>query len=296
MNTPLVSIIIPTYSRPKNLCRAIDSVLAQTYQSIEIIVVDDNGIGTEFQQETEYKLSSYIKNKNIIYLKHKVNKNGSAARNTGIYASKGEFIGFLDDDDVFEPTKIEKQVTRLAACDNKYDACYCNSIIYNSRRTIYTHNIKEGNLCYDLLTRKTDFNTSTILFRRQALIDINGWDERFSRHQDWELLVRYFRKHEICIVDKNHFLVKKYATDNVITRNPRRAIEYRQFFLEEMKSDINQFPNSKKIYRAQIEDLALCLMATGIKKEGRKLFLQIFKYGYPSLVGIVKCIYYLFFK
>lgn len=293
---PLVSIIIPTYSRPQNLCRAINSVLTQTYKPIEIIIVDDNGIGTNFQQETEQELSDYIQKRQIIYLKHEINRNGSAARNTGFYASTGEFIGFLDDDDVFEPTKIEEQVTCLLKYKQKYDACYCNSIIYNPRRTIYTHNTQSGNLCYDLLTGKVKFNTSTILFCRQALLDINGWDERFHRHQDWELLVRYFRKHEICITDKKSFLVKKYATANVITQNPKRAIEYRNFFLKAIEYDINQMPNPKKIYQAQIEDLALSLMATGAKTEGRKQFLQIFKYGCPSLFAFAKYVYYLLFK
>lgn len=293
---PLVSIIIPTYSRPDNLLRAIQSVLDQTYNPIEIIIVDDNGIGTPYQLETEAKLHHLLIAGKITYLKHETNKNGSAARNTGFKASKGDYVNFLDDDDVFEPTKVEKQVARLSECGSIYDACYCNSILYNPRRIIHTHNTKEGDLCYDLLIGKVFFNTSTILFKRQALSDINGWDERFIRHQDWELLVRYFRKHKICIVDKKNYLVKKYASPNVITKNPKRAIEYRQFFLNEMKCDIDKYPKSKKIYRAQMEDLALILLASGAKKEGRKQFKRIFKYGYPSFIGIGKYIYYLLFN
>ena len=93
MNHPLVSIVIPTYARPTNLIRAIESVLAQTYAPIEIIVVDDNGVNTPFQKETENLLSSYIFDGKITYLKHEVNRNGSAARNTGTRASHGEIIG-----------------------------------------------------------------------------------------------------------------------------------------------------------------------------------------------------------
>ena len=76
MNDLLVSIIIPTYSRPTNLKRAIDSALAQSYPFIEIIVVDDNGEGTSCQVETEQVVAEYKNNANFHYLKHEMNKNG----------------------------------------------------------------------------------------------------------------------------------------------------------------------------------------------------------------------------
>lgn len=110
----LVSVIIPTYKRSDYLLQTIESVLNQTYSSIEIIVVDDNGFGTVFQKETYNKLKSLIVSNKIIYIPHDTNKNGSAARNTGFKASKGEYINFLDDDDELMPDKIEKQVHILS--------------------------------------------------------------------------------------------------------------------------------------------------------------------------------------
>ena len=80
-------------------------MLNQTYDNIEVIVVDDNGQGTEHQLLTEKAMEKYADNPKVQYIPHKVNKNGSCARNTGIRASKGEFLGFLDDDDVFLPEK-----------------------------------------------------------------------------------------------------------------------------------------------------------------------------------------------
>ena len=97
---PLVSVIIPTYKRSKSLNRAIDSVLSQTYPNIEIIVVDDNGKGSKYQIETEKSLENYIKTDKIKYITHDVNRNGSAARNTGFKHSMGEYINFLDDGDL----------------------------------------------------------------------------------------------------------------------------------------------------------------------------------------------------
>lgn len=109
-NLPLVSVVIPTFNRPQYLQRCIESIKNQTYKNIEIIVVDDNNPNTLERRETEKVLSLYKNNSNIIYLKHERNKNGSAARNTGWKFSKGEYITFVDDDDIIYSDKIQKQV------------------------------------------------------------------------------------------------------------------------------------------------------------------------------------------
>lgn len=90
----LVSIIIPTFSRPQNLVRAVESCMKQTYGPIEVIVVDDNGEGTPYQQETEQILKEYVSNGTVVYLKHDVNRRGGAARNTGLKVFKGLTIRF----------------------------------------------------------------------------------------------------------------------------------------------------------------------------------------------------------
>lgn len=292
MNNKLVSVIIPSYSRPNNICRAIDSVLNQTYQPIEIIVVDDNGIGTDFQRQTEHVLSKYIRTNKIIYIKHETNKNGSAARNTGFKASNGYYINFLDDDDEFVKTKIEKQVAILEM-HPEYDACYCNTEVHGLKRIVHTHYQNNGNLCFELLTGKTSFNTSTILIKRTAVEDINGWDESFLRHQDTEFLVRFYRNHMICGTNNNEFLLKQWATPNIISRNPKRAIDFRIYFLEKMKEDIMKQPSPRLVYRYNYENLCLTLLANGETLLGTKYFFKIMKYGLPSASCIAKWIYYI---
>ena len=121
-----VSTIITTYRRADMLKRAIDSVLNQTYSNIEVIVVDDNDEKSEDRKNTEEIMTSYANNPKVKYIKHKVNMNGAAARNTGIKNSTGEIVCFLDDDDWYLETKIEKQLEFL--CKNKdYKAVYCGS-------------------------------------------------------------------------------------------------------------------------------------------------------------------------
>jgi len=101
---PLVSVIIPAYNRAKTLQRAIESVLAQSYQNFEIIIVDD--ASTDLTAET---IKDFLTPKTR-YFKHKNNKGPGAARNTGIKKSKGKFIAFLDSDDQWLPEKLEKQI------------------------------------------------------------------------------------------------------------------------------------------------------------------------------------------
>ena len=105
---PLVSVIIPTYNRPTYLRRCLESVLNQTYKNIEIFVVDDNNPETEARIETEKIMNEYVNGKNVTYLKHNFNKNGSAARNTGWKHSSGKYITFLDDD--YEIDEKQKSV------------------------------------------------------------------------------------------------------------------------------------------------------------------------------------------
>lgn len=199
----MVSVIIPTYKRATTLLDAVRSVLNQTYKKIEIIIVDDNGKGTDYQLETEKLLKQHIESKQIVYVVHEYNQNGSAARNTGLKVSRGEYINFLDDDDKLFPQKIELQVQRLLKTDKSVGATYCNSEILHfqniTHKTIKKESnvTAEGNLCREYILGLTKFNTSMIMFKRDAITNINGFDESFTRHQDYEMMIRFFRHYDI---------------------------------------------------------------------------------------------------
>ena len=96
----MISIIITTYGEARDLKRAVISLQKQCTEDIEIIVVDDNAPDSAFRTETEHIMDCFSDNR-IVYIKHDKNKNGAAARNTGLKAAKGEFIAFLDNDDFY---------------------------------------------------------------------------------------------------------------------------------------------------------------------------------------------------
>ena len=269
-NMDLVSVVIPTYSRPDNLRRAIDSVLNQTYPNIEIIIVDDNGIGTKYQKMTEEAIKDYIVNQKVVYIKHKINKNGAAARNTGLKHCHGTFVNFLDDDDVFDRNKIKYQVELLEA-QLDYDASFCNTQIKYKHHVESTDCKESGNLVEQVLSGKISFNTSTVLFRKEVLDDLNGFDETFLRHQDWELYVRFFRKSRMVLAEQP-LLVKYVTTTGVITKNPLKQVDYLEHFLRVYHDDFEKMDMKNSIYHFLYLSLANSLIYYKYYKEGFKYY------------------------
>lgn len=184
----MISVIIPTYKQRGLLKNSIETVLNQTYQDFEIIVVDDNNPDSAERKSTEAIMEEYRFNEKIMYLQHEVNKNGSAARNTGFRASKGEYVAFLDDDDYWDKDKLEKQVNYLKAhqeFDSVYTFIKVNGIENPNKEMV-------GNIVVPYLMNEVSLQTSCLLFTRKAVEAINGFDESFRRHQDYEFLIKFF--------------------------------------------------------------------------------------------------------
>lgn len=249
-----VSVIIPTYKRVKSLENTIESVLNQTYPYVEAIIVDDNDATSDFRKETEKFMKKYEGNKNVVYLKHTHNRNGAAARNTGIKFSEAEYIAFLDDDDVFLPEKISKQLNRLVELkDSKIGAIYCNYLRYSqdtlTRRSKNKYLKDEGNLSEDLLLEKNEIAAgSTLLIKRSIVQELNGFDESYSRHQDWEFLLRYFEKYNLALCEE--YLVRINSNDNINKKTPEELVDIKTRFLEKFHYQISNLDIrvQKKIY------------------------------------------------
>ncbi len=295
MKNNLVSIIIPTFSRPINLSRAIDSVLAQTYSPIEIIVVDDNGEASPMQIETETVLSKYIENNEITYIKHKHNRNGSAARNTGVEAAKGFYVGLLDDDDVFSEDKIESQVKCIEDSqlnDETVKGCFCNCHLLGGVREYSIKNHPNENLTEQLLLGEVRFNSSTMLMDREAYLSIGGFDESYLRHQDWEFSIRFLKKYRMVLSCPDRCLTFKYQTPNIISKDPIKSINYLEYFLSNFADDIEKLPSSKKIYHYHYMKLSYVLFRNSYIKKGFEFFRKSASYKTPSFSELFRCIYY----
>lgn len=193
----LVSVIIPTYNREKTICRAIQSALTQTYDNIEVIVVDDcstdntiDVVKKEFHGEERVKV-------------YKLEKNSGAcvARNKGVQLSQGFFLAFLDSDDEFVPEKIAKQV--IAINESKSSICASDYTIYytdGSTKIEKTHPGSREEVYKELLY--CNFVTTGTLFGYRECFDKVPFDESLPRYQDWDLVLRLCKHYKFCFIQE----------------------------------------------------------------------------------------------
>lgn len=199
----LISVVIPTYKREKELDRALNSVFNQTYKNIEIIVVDDNGQNSEFQSKVQRIIEKYKEEKNIRYIINETNSGGALARNVGIINANGNYIAFLDDDDEYYSTKLEKQLKVFEENNNpKLALVYCYTASYdenNNKLAEYKYDYRENCLArvmYDCIAA-----TSQWMCKKECLLDVGNFTDVPSK-QDTTLMLKLLNKgYEVGRVD-----------------------------------------------------------------------------------------------
>lgn len=257
----LVSIIITTYKRPTMLKRAIDSALKQTHEKIEVLVVDDNNPNTEYRAMTEELMAQYQDNDKVNYIKHSKNKNGAAARNTGINAARGKYLTYLDDDDVYAPTKVEKQVELLEKTGVK--AAYCGWEKNGVRETPRY----SGNLIFEILSGEFLVRTNIIMMDTQVARQIGGWDTSYRRNQEVAYLSRYFTQgYEMVGVPE--VLVYYDESDRSNASNARQSEKDYLFMLHDQREAIKYASrltgrDEKIIYSYRLRTICLKYLAAG---------------------------------
>ncbi len=196
----LVSVVIPTYNREAAVIRAINSVLEQTYDMLECIVVDDGST-----DQTEKRVSQ-IKDSRLRYIKLAQNIGPSGARNAGIKESRGNYIAFHDSDDIWLPDKLKMQMERIA-CEEEIGMVYCGySYQKNGKEMKIPSNRNEkseleGHI-FDSLWRDNKIGTPAILVRKECIEACGGFAEELRSLEDWEFVLRIAAKYKIAYIDK----------------------------------------------------------------------------------------------
>ncbi|WP_036479491.1 glycosyltransferase [Myxosarcina sp. GI1] len=193
----IVSVVIPTYNRANILSQTVNSVLKQTHQNLEIIIVDDRST-----DNTETVVSS-INDSRIRYFCHSTNKGGAAARNMGIEAAKGEYIAFLDSDDAWVANKLELQLAAIQKFDCP-EKIISYTQVFNSasgisestftsfdERFIFPKRGKKSteSLGDYLFCDRGIAQTSTLLMHRSLAL-ATRFRESLRKHQDWDFCLR----------------------------------------------------------------------------------------------------------
>lgn len=191
---PLVSVIIPTHNRASWVKEAVSSVLCQTFRDFELIVVDDGSQDATLEGVLEH----FPK---LVLLRWSKAKGVSAARNLGAWAARGEWLAFLDSDDVWLPEKLAQQVAYLRAHPG-LALCQTEEIwVKNGRRfpQPLSHRKQEGNLFLASLERCV-ISPSAVMLRRRLFEEAGGFDESLPAAEDYDLWLRLTWRHPVGLV------------------------------------------------------------------------------------------------
>lgn len=224
-----VSVILTAYNRPEFLDEAILSVLNQTFVDYEFILVDDGSTDSEIKA-----ICDHYKDQ-LTYI---FRENGGlpAARNTGIVNAKGKYICFLDDDDVWMPQKLQRQVDyfkQIPSSEN-IGLIFTWSIIIDEKGQEIgrggTH--VRGNIYYDLFYKCLVHAPSSVMIKREVFEKIGLFDEFFRMREDWEFYFRVSKEYNVCSIDEPLIKYRRHSTNLSGSKNIKRSESYEIKVLE----------------------------------------------------------------
>jgi len=262
---PRISVIIPTYNRADMVGRAVQSVLNQTYQDFEIIIIDDGSTDS-----TEEIIRGFH-DPRIRYIRHERNRGGSAARNSGICAAQGEYIAFLDSDDEWLPQKLEKQFYLFKTQNPEIAVVYTAYAIVDERGRIKKiEKPRHSGYILQKLLASNCIGASTVMAKKICFTKDTKFDETLPSCQDWDMWIRLAKKYNFAYIPE--ILVKRYEhSSNRITADSAVRIAGREIILKKFLKEIERQGSNVKAEHYFWMGNYLCHFGD-IKKGRKKLF------------------------
>jgi glycosyltransferase involved in cell wall biosynthesis len=190
---PLVSVLIPNYNKASYLRYTLDSVLNQTYANWECIIVDDHSTDGSWDiledysiRDTRFKISKRPADRK---------SGGNAARNYALEMARGEFVAYLDSDDIWLPNRITASIEFMIS--NGYRAIYSGAVVEYPNKTVkhFSRDLSPSESCFDFVINREDFSpTPTFVLNRKVALGVR-FDENMLRHQDYDFFIRV---NEVC--------------------------------------------------------------------------------------------------
>ena len=263
-DSPRVSVIVPTHNRADLLPRAIDSVLGQTYGDYEILIVDDCS-----SDKTRDVMAEFC-DPRIRSFSHDQNKGQSAATNTGIVHARGEYIGFLDDDDEWLPAKLAGQVALFEASSPDVGLVYgwTDRVEDSSGHlTPGYRNIVDGDIFEMSLALSIPAPTSALLIRSSVVREVGGMDERLLKHKDVDLICRISQRYPAAalpeVVTRSHF---DHGHERIGDENPRSLAAASAFLRSHMTRFASELGERPRARAAVLRRLASVEMMLGNRR------------------------------
>lgn len=265
---PLVSVIVPVYNGARYLSECLESVLGQTWQDFEIIVVNDGST-----DESVEICSRFPKVKIVC----QENKGQSAARNRGVYEAKGKFIAFIDQDDKWYPEKLARQVPILER--GKYGMVYSNVDRIDEEGRIVERNfldkvsLQPKQSIRDCLSQDMFILPGTVLMTKELFEKLGGFDEQLSGYEDDDLFLRVFQHTRIYYIPEALMQWRIYPTSYSYTERMERS---REIYLKKLLKMFPDYPDRNEYFTRDL------IVPRFIKTY---LFLYVQSLQFPSAQG-----------
>ena len=284
----LISAIITTYKRPINIVRrAVESVVSQSYYPLELIVVNDNPEDMLLSDAISAMLENYKDKIDIKYVIMEISSGACAARNEGAKHSHGEYLAFLDDDDVWVKDKLLWQMEKFSS-EKTVLVTGLAEVISEGRHWIY--NDKErysGEVLDKLLASNFVRGCSVPLIKRDAFFSVGGFDIRYRASQDLNLWIKLAKLGEFEFVEK--ILVEYHISQNSITSNMNNRIQGWELILSDFQSDFEKHKLSKQRLLLSIYEESYKIGDKKKKTEYRKKAYQCAGISKAYLRSTIKC-------
>lgn len=286
MNKGLVSIITPVYNGQDFLDRSIKSVLAQTYENWELLLIDDGSSDNSVQI-----IKYYLEDNRIKLLRNQSNSGIPTTRNKGIENSTGEFIALLDQDDEWLPHKLEKQVNKFLEIDDSFGLIYSNvevrtdqGILADQKKEIEPEASIQSNL--ELMLSRNLITSPTAMVKRKALKEVGLFDESIRwGGDDYDLWIRIAHKYKFDYIDEvlciRHEHQQNYSADK--KRMMLKTIELGEKYVEQfgLEPSLSRKLKSNHYYRYGIESIKKLRVLSGLSYVIKSLFIS--KQGFIEL-------------
>lgn len=288
-SSPQISIIIPAYNAEQTVRRALDSVLAQAYADVEILVVDDGST-----DGTADVVRGYGEKVRLI---QQGNAGAGAARNRGVAEARGEFIAFLDADDAYLPGRLEKGRAPMLADDTiAMTHCQCLLCYPDGREEISGKRFRSMQLFRpERMLHPLYQSTPSATLRRSVFLELGGFDETLQTREDHDLWLRVREKYREVYVEEP--LVRVYLSESSLSAGrglEKKARDLQEITVRALQRQPQYYAPEKEHILANLHwQVGLMLLGSGNRTQARQHFVNARKHARHWKLSLLVCCTYI---